>query len=198
MLETIRKSIWIEKIEAFASSRNLSIRKAAVLLGFSNVYLSKVINDQEKPSPLLKAKLLAVEGCEFDSENLKHLINDDVMNFISNKETMADFVKKCNEASEAQALKLKTTQNIDWAALIRECASYNNVKIPGLAKLLGVTRSYVYDVVDGRRPASPLLKAKLIELMNMELTPQLIQEIMPDDAAEVMGTLLSKVKLISK
>lgn len=75
---------------------------------------------------------------------------------------------------------------MDWIKLLEEIKNKRGWSIRQLAGDLGVSQAYLNDVMRGVRKPSPLQKAKILDRYGYNFTTELIIELLPDDAAQIV------------
>lgn len=73
---------------------------------------------------------------------------------------------------------------MDWQQVIRDLAEKRGWSMRQLAGDLGISPGYLNDVLNGRSPASLVLRIKLAGRMGWNKTSDLLAELLPDDAAK--------------
>ncbi|CAJ0733953.1 helix-turn-helix domain-containing protein [Ralstonia mannitolilytica] len=73
---------------------------------------------------------------------------------------------------------------MDWQQAIKDLAEKRGWSMRQLAGDLGVSATYLHDVLHGKRPASLALRIKLAGRLGWNKTSDLLAELLPDDAAK--------------
>lgn len=73
---------------------------------------------------------------------------------------------------------------MDWPEKINELAAERRCSIRQLAADLGVSQQFLSEVVRGVKPASPMLKIKVLDRFGYDLTRDILIDIFPNDIAE--------------
>ncbi|NTV93911.1 MAG: helix-turn-helix transcriptional regulator [Thiobacillus sp.] len=72
---------------------------------------------------------------------------------------------------------------MDWSNAIKELAEKRGWSIRQLAGDLGVSQQYLNDVAKGAKPASPMLRFKLLGRMGYDISFEYFMLLLPDDVA---------------
>lgn len=86
---------------------------------------------------------------------------------------------------------------MDWIKTLEEIRTKRGWSIRQLAGDLGVSQAYLNDIMRGIRKPSALQKARILDRYGYHFTNEIIIEILPDDAAEVVKEALKRQKNIS-
>lgn len=72
----------------------------------------------------------------------------------------------------------------DWGQKIKDLAEKREISIRAFAEELGVSSTYLHKVVNGEKPASPLLKAKILDREVFEWGIEELIEILPEEVSK--------------
>lgn len=75
---------------------------------------------------------------------------------------------------------------MDWQKAINQLAEDRKISIRQLAADLGVSQQFLNDVARGSKPASPMLKLKVLDRLGYDLTRDTLLLIFPDDIAQAI------------